>query len=77
VRKVCDSTITDNGYWRIKTYQEINYILKGQNRIGFIKKQRLNWLGHVKRITEDNIVQMEDGNPCPYVHPEYLNALRI
>src|SRR5215510_14900820 len=48
--------ITD-GYWRIKTNQEINYILKGQNIIGFIKKQRLNWLGHVERMTEDNFVQ--------------------
>ena len=25
--------------------------------IGFIKKQRLNWLGHVERMAEDNIVQ--------------------
>jgi len=23
----------------------------------FIKKQRLNWLGHVERMAEDNIVQ--------------------
>ena len=45
------------GYWRIKTNQEINYILKGQNIIGLIKKQILNWLGHVERMAEDNIVQ--------------------
>ena len=32
-------------------------ILKGQNIIGFIKKQRLNWLGHVERMAEDNNVQ--------------------
>jgi len=25
--------------------------------LGFIKKQRLNWLGHVERMAEDNIVQ--------------------
>jgi len=32
--------------------------LKGQFIIGFIKKQRLNWLGHVERNkAEDNIVQ--------------------
>jgi hypothetical protein len=31
--------------------------VEGQNIIGFIKKQTLNWLGHVERLTEDNIVQ--------------------
>jgi len=49
--------ITDNGYWRIKTNQEINDILKGQNKIGFIKEQRLNCLGHFEGMAEDNIVQ--------------------
>jgi len=39
VRKICGPTRTDDGYWRIKTNQEINEILKGQNIIGFIKKQ--------------------------------------
>ena len=28
-----------------------------QNIIGFIKKQRLNWLGHVERKAENNNVQ--------------------
>ena len=46
-----------DGYWGIKTNQEINDILNGQNIIGFIKKQRLSWLGHVERMAEDNIVQ--------------------
>jgi hypothetical protein len=32
-------------------------LLKGQNIIWLIKKQRLNWLGHVERMTEDNNVQ--------------------
>jgi hypothetical protein len=31
--------------------------LKGENVIGFSKKQRLNWLGHVERMAEDNNVQ--------------------
>ena len=48
---------SDDGYWRIKTNQEINDIVKGQNIIGFIKNQRLNWLGHVERMAEDYIVQ--------------------
>jgi hypothetical protein len=57
MRKIFGRTRTDYGYWRIKTNQEINDLLKGQNIIGFIKKQRLNWLGHVECITEDNNVQ--------------------
>jgi hypothetical protein len=57
MRKIFGPTRKDDGYWRIKTNQEINYILKGQNIIGFIKKQRLNWLGHVESMAEDTIVQ--------------------
>jgi len=57
MRKIFGPTRTNDGYWRIETNQEINDILKGQNIIGFIKKQRLNWLGHVKHMAEDNIVQ--------------------
>jgi len=41
MRKIFDPTITDDGYWRIKTIQEINYTLKGQNMIGFIKKAKI------------------------------------
>jgi len=57
LRKILGPTRSDDGYWRIKTNQEISDILKGQNIIGFIKKQRLNWLGHVERMTEDNNVK--------------------
>jgi hypothetical protein len=40
-------------------------VLKEQNIIGFNKKQRLNWLGHVERMTEDNNVQkIKRWNPC-------------
>jgi hypothetical protein len=56
-RKIFGPTRTDDGYRRTKTNQEINDLLKGQNIIGFIKKQRLNWLGHVERMPEDNNVQ--------------------
>jgi hypothetical protein len=57
MRKICGPTRTAYVYWRIKTNQAINHILKGQNIIWFIKTQRLNWLGHFERMTEDNIVQ--------------------
>ena len=57
MRKIFGPTGTDDGYWKNRTNQYINDILKGQNVIGFIKKQRLNWLGHVEDMAEDNIVQ--------------------
>jgi hypothetical protein len=66
MRKLYGPTRTEDGYWRIKTNKEINDILKGQNIIGFIKKQTLNWLGHVERMAEDNTVQgiKRWGNQC-------------
>jgi len=57
MRKIYGPTRTEDGYWRIKTNQEISDIMKGQNIIGFIKKQRLNLLGQIERMAEDNIVQ--------------------
>jgi hypothetical protein len=57
MRKILGPTRSDDGYWRIQTHQEISDILKGRNIIGFIKKQRLNWLGHVERMAEDDNVQ--------------------
>ena len=65
MRKIYGPTRTEDGYWRIKTNQEINDKLKGQNIIGFIKKQRLNWLGHVEHMAEDNMVQrIKRWKPC-------------
>jgi hypothetical protein len=40
-----------------KSSLEIKMEYAQQNIIGFIKKQRLNWLGHVERMTEDNNVK--------------------
>jgi hypothetical protein len=54
---IINPTRIADGQWRIKTNQEINDILKGQNTTAFIKKQRLNWLGHVERMPEDNSVK--------------------
>jgi hypothetical protein len=56
IRKIFGPTRSHDGYWRIKTNQEIDDILKGQNIIAFIKKQKLNWLGHVECMAEDNNV---------------------
>jgi hypothetical protein len=59
MRKIYGPTRTADGYWRIKTNQEINDILKGQKIIGFIKKQRLSWLGHTEETIVQKIKEME------------------
>jgi hypothetical protein len=57
IRKIFGPTRSDDGNWRIKTNQEINEAIKGKNIIGFIKMQRLSWLGHAKRMADDNNVK--------------------
>jgi hypothetical protein len=57
MRKILGPIRLDDSRWRIKTNQEISDALKGQNIIGFIKNQRLKWLGHVERMNEDNNVK--------------------
>jgi uncharacterized pyridoxamine 5'-phosphate oxidase family protein len=37
--------------------QQIYKLIKGQNIIGFIKMQRLSWLGHAERMADDNNVK--------------------
>ena len=59
MRKIFGPTRTNDGYWRIKTNQKINEILKGQNIIGFIKKNRVNWLRHVERMAGAEDQEME------------------
>jgi len=54
--KILGPTRSDDGYWIIKTNQEINDI-KRTKCDWFIKNQRLNWLGHIERMTDDNSVQ--------------------
>jgi len=41
MRKIFGPTRTADGYWRIKTDQEISDTLKEQNIIGFIKRTKI------------------------------------
>jgi hypothetical protein len=45
--------VMESNMWRIRYHEEINALLKGEDIVRFIKSQRLRWLGHVKRM-EDN-----------------------
>jgi len=39
MKKIFGPTRSDDGYWRIKSNQEINDTLKGQSIIGFVKNK--------------------------------------
>jgi hypothetical protein len=73
-RKIMRNIWSYYGNWRIKTNQEINEAIKGQNIIGFIKMQRLSWLGHVERMADDNNVKkIKRWKPC---RKDQLEGLR-
>jgi hypothetical protein len=54
----------ENNLWRIRYNEELNTLLKGEDRVRFIKSQRIRWLGHVDRM-EDNAMpkRMLKGRP--------------
>jgi hypothetical protein len=43
----------ENNVWRIRYKEEINTLLKGEDKVRFINSQRIRWLRHVERM-EDN-----------------------
>jgi hypothetical protein len=56
LRKIFGPT-NENGFWRIKTNQELDKIIKHKNIINFVRAQRLGWLGHIKRMQETRMVR--------------------
>jgi hypothetical protein len=65
MRNIFGPKRSDDGNWRIKSNQEMNELIEGQNIIGFIKIQRLSWLGHIERMAnDDNVKSSRGGNPC-------------
>jgi len=47
----------ENGFWRIKTNQELDKIIKHKNTINFAGAQRLRWYGHMERMQETRMVK--------------------
>jgi hypothetical protein len=57
LRKIFGPTKQQNGLWRIKTNEELDKLIKHKNIIRFVKAQRLNWLGHIERMSEERVVK--------------------
>jgi hypothetical protein len=49
LRKIFGPTYK-NGFWRIKTNQELDKIITHKNIINFARAQRLGWFEHIERM---------------------------
>ena len=45
----------ENGEWKSRKNQELEEMIKGENIVKCIKRQRINWLGHLERMEDDRI----------------------
>jgi hypothetical protein len=51
VRRIC-GPVREGEQWRIRSNQELEEILRGEDIVKFVKSQWLAWLGHVERMGE-------------------------
>ena len=47
--------VKKNELWRIRQNNELEAVIKGENIVGFIKWQRIRWLGHIERMQDTAI----------------------
>jgi len=43
------------GEWKSRTNRELEEMSKGENKVKWIKGQRISWLGHLERMEEDRV----------------------
>jgi hypothetical protein len=53
LRKIFGPTKERDGIWGIKTNDELDKIIRHKNIINYTKAQRLSWLGHLHRMSEE------------------------
>jgi hypothetical protein len=47
--------VKENELWRNRRNDELEAIIKEENIVGFIKCQRIRWLGHIERMQDTAI----------------------
>jgi hypothetical protein len=57
LRKIFGRTY-ENGFWRIKSNQELDKLIKHKNITYFARAQRLGWHGHIERMQETRMVKV-------------------
>ena len=57
LRSIFGPTQKANGEWRLKTNEELEKAINKENIVRYIKYKRLNWLGHVERMTNERVAK--------------------
>jgi hypothetical protein len=57
LRRIFRPTKEKDGTWRIKTNEELDYLIKHNNIINQIRAQRLSWFGHVQRMSDNRMMK--------------------
>ena len=55
-RKIFGPTY-ENGFWRIKTNEELDKLIKHENITNFARAQRLGWYGHIERMEDTRMAK--------------------
>jgi len=45
----------ENEEWKSRMNRELEEMSEGENVVKWIKRQRINWLGHLERLEEDRM----------------------
>jgi hypothetical protein len=54
-----------DGIWRMKTNEELEYLIKRKNIVRFIKPQTLRWPAHINRMgTTRTVKKLTEWEPC-------------
>jgi hypothetical protein len=67
-------TVKGNESWRIRQNDELEDIIKGENIVRFIKRQRIRWLGHIERMQGTAMPSLAAGT---YLHCVRQMALAL
>jgi hypothetical protein len=65
LRKIYGPKQDKDGIWRMKTNEELEYLIKRKNIVRFIKSQRQRWAAHINRMdTTRTVKKLTEWEPC-------------
>jgi hypothetical protein len=55
LRKIFGPVQNEDGFWRIIMNHELNDLIKNADIVRYVKSERMDWLGHVRRMEGERI----------------------